>query len=85
MPEVPPVEQLRRIEGHSGFDSLSLAIAYIGVGDNDNALAWLEKAHREHSGSLSALKVDPTYDPLRGDPGFQRLLRRIGLADTPAS
>jgi TolB-like protein/DNA-binding winged helix-turn-helix (wHTH) protein len=81
----PAMEQMRRIEGHSGFDSLSLAVAYIGLGDNDNALTWLEKAYREHSGSLSALKVDPTYDPLRGDPRFQQLLRRIGLADTPAS
>ena len=79
------LEQLRRIEGHSGFDSLSLAIAYIGLGDNDNALTWLEKAYREHSGSLSALKVDPTYDPLRGDPRFQQLLRRIGLDNPPAS
>jgi TolB-like protein/Tfp pilus assembly protein PilF len=79
------LEQLRRIEGHSGFDSLSLAIAYIGMGDNDNALAWLEKAHQEHSGSLSALKVDPTYDPLRSDPRFEQLLRRIGLDNLPAS
>lgn len=78
------LQQLRRFEGHSGFDSLSLAIAYLGMGDNDKALTWLEKAHRERSGSLSALKVDPTYDPLRGDPRFQQLLRRIGLADTPA-
>jgi FimV-like protein len=79
------LEQLRRFEGESGFDSLSLAVAYIGMGDNDNALTWLEKASREHSGSLSALKVDPTYDPLRDAPRFQQLLRRIGLGNPPAS
>jgi tetratricopeptide (TPR) repeat protein len=81
----PALEQLRRFQGRGGVDPLSLAIACIGMGDNGNALTWLEKAYREHSGSLSALKVDPTYDPLRGDLRFQQLLRRIGLADTPAS
>ena len=74
------LEQLRRLEGHRRLDSLSLAVAYIGVGNNDKALVWLEKAYQEHSSSLTALKVDPTYDPLRRDPRFQAMLRRIGLA-----
>jgi len=43
-------------------------------------LLGLEKAYREHSSSLTALKVDPIYDPLRGEPRFQELVRRIGLA-----
>ena len=42
--------------------------------------AWLEKAYMEHSNGLTALKVDPTYDPLRGDPRFQTLVRQVGLA-----
>jgi TolB-like protein/DNA-binding winged helix-turn-helix (wHTH) protein/Tfp pilus assembly protein PilF len=74
------VERLLRLEGHLAADSLSYAVAYIGIGDNDEALDWLEKAYVEHSSGLSALKVDPTYDPLRSDPRFQRLLHRIGLA-----
>jgi tetratricopeptide (TPR) repeat protein len=73
-------EQLQRMEVHHALDSLSLAVAYIGVGDNHKALTRLERAYREHSSSLSALKVDPTYDPLRADPRFQQLLHRIGLA-----
>ncbi|MGA8493226.1 MAG: hypothetical protein WB711_22585 [Terriglobales bacterium] len=55
-------------------------MAYIGLGNIDQAVRWLEKAHSEHSSSLTALKVDPTYDPLRGDSRFQKLLRQIGLA-----
>jgi hypothetical protein len=39
----------------------------------------LEKAYREHSNSLTAIKVDPTYDPLRADSRFQQLVRRVGL------
>jgi TolB-like protein/DNA-binding winged helix-turn-helix (wHTH) protein/Tfp pilus assembly protein PilF len=73
-------EQLQRMEALQPLDSLSLAITYIGMGDNEKALARLEKAYLEHSSSLSALKVDPTYDPLRADPRFQELLRRLGLA-----
>lgn len=59
--------------------SQPLAVAYIGLGDQDQAMAWLEKAFAGHAGSLTAIKVDPTYDPLRGDPRFKDLLRRIGL------
>ena len=59
-----------------------LALAYIGIGDKDKALAWLEKAVDEHSSAVLGLKVDPTYDTLRSDPRFQDLLRRVGLADS---
>jgi hypothetical protein len=40
----------------------------------------LEKAYDQHSNGLTALKVDPVYDPLRNDPRFQNLLQRVGLA-----
>ena len=58
-----------------------IAMAYAGVGDKEQALAWLEKAYAQHSNELTALKVDPIYDSLRGDPRFQDLLRRVGLAN----
>jgi TolB-like protein/DNA-binding winged helix-turn-helix (wHTH) protein/Tfp pilus assembly protein PilF len=74
---------LKRLEqpGRNGpLDTLAFAVAYIGTGENDKALVELEKAYRGHSSSLTALKVDPIYDPLRGEPRFQELVRRIGLA-----
>ena len=55
------------------------ATAYSGMGQKDEALAWLEKAYAKHSNVVSALKVDPIYDPLRSDPRFQDLLRRVGF------
>jgi TolB-like protein/DNA-binding winged helix-turn-helix (wHTH) protein/Tfp pilus assembly protein PilF len=62
------------------FDPLILTVSYIGIGDKDRALEWLERGYREHSPGLTALKVDPTYDPLRSEPRFQELLRRINLS-----
>ena len=61
-------------------DPIVVVPAYLGTGDNDQAIAWLEKAFAQHSNGLTGLKVDPIYDPLRGDPRFQNLLRRVGLA-----
>ena len=53
---------------------------YIGMGNKDEAFVWLEKAYTQHSNVLTSLKVNPLYDPLRSDPRFQDLLRRVGLA-----
>jgi DNA-binding winged helix-turn-helix (wHTH) protein/Tfp pilus assembly protein PilF len=58
---------------------VSVAIAYAGLGEVDEAFTWLDKACFEHDFSLSSLKVDPLYDPLRRDPRFQALLHRVNL------
>lgn len=55
--------------------------AYIATGRKEEALALIEKSYREHSNLVTTLKVEPALDPLRGDPRFQELLRRTGLAD----
>jgi Tfp pilus assembly protein PilF len=53
--------------------------AYLGLGDNDEAFAWFERAYEEQSNILIYIKVFPLFDPLRGDPRFQDLVRRVGL------
>ena len=53
--------------------------AYLGLGDYDEAFAWLEEEYKEQSNSLQFLKVNSFYDPVREDPRFKDLLRRIGL------
>jgi TolB-like protein/Tfp pilus assembly protein PilF len=53
--------------------------AYLGLGDNEQAFAWLERAYQEQSNILQFLKVHPFFDPLRDDPRFADLLRRVGL------
>ena len=62
--------------------TLPLLVAYVGTDRKDETIALLQKAYSEHSGVLVTIKVDPHYDPLRDDPRFQDLLRRVGLADS---
>lgn len=75
--------ELKNLEAENrkqSIDPASWAFVSLGVGDNDVALGWLEKAYAQHSNGLTSLKVEPAYDPLRSDPRFQQLLQRVGLA-----
>lgn len=56
-----------------------LAVMYAGLGDRDKAFALLDKACDERDGLLVFLKVEPSFDLLRFDVRFERLLRRVGL------
>jgi TolB-like protein/DNA-binding winged helix-turn-helix (wHTH) protein len=49
------------------------------LGDNKEAFWWLEKAYEERPSWIAWIKVDPVLDPLRSDPRFSALLRRMGL------
>ncbi len=53
--------------------------AYLGLGDNEQAFYWLEQAYKEQSNILQFLKSHPYFDPIRGDPRFKDLVRRVGL------
>ena len=56
-----------------------LAMGYAAVGDTENAFASLERAFQARSAGLIYLHLDPGYEPLRSDPRFADLVRRIGL------
>jgi TolB-like protein/DNA-binding winged helix-turn-helix (wHTH) protein/Flp pilus assembly protein TadD len=53
--------------------------AYLGLAEYHEAFAWLEEEYKEQSNSLQFLKVQPFYDPVRNDPRFKDLIRRVGL------
>ena len=53
------------------------AYAYTRFGDKEKALAWIDKAVDQRTRYPLELKVNPLYDPLRGDPRFQASLKRI--------
>ena len=72
----------------AGQDYLSpahLALPHLALGDREAALQDLERAYRERSGwQLLFLAVEPRFDPLRADPRFRDLLRRLRLAGSAA-
>ncbi len=47
----------------------------------DQAFAWLEKAYQERSRPMAYLRAEPALDPLRSDPRFQDLLRRMNFPE----
>ena len=81
----------RRAEARQALDELvarsrrrhvpayTIAAIYAGLGDKDQAFAWLEKAFADRAWYMTSLKVDPKLDSLRSDPRFKDLVRRVGL------
>ncbi len=71
--------KLEQLNPRQALDPAPFLRAYIGMGDKDQAFVWLEKAYSQRSNLMVTLQVDPLYDPLRSDPRFPELLRRVGL------
>jgi hypothetical protein len=66
--------------GKQGYvRAFGVAMIYLGLGDRDQALTWLEKGCNDRDVWALMLKVDPIYAHLRTDARFVALLRRVGL------
>ena len=73
------VEELKSAAAADDDALIRIAEVFVGLDDKDRAFEWLEKAYQRRSSWLRALKPDLIYDPLRSDPRFKDLLRRVGL------
>jgi len=74
------VEELKRIAAERrNFRLFGIIWAYAGLGDKEQAFAWLERAYQEHRDLIIWLNTDPILEPLRSDPRFHDLARRMGL------
>jgi tetratricopeptide (TPR) repeat protein len=71
--------ELKRRQQTGYVPAAAFVNAYLGLGDNEQAFAWLERAYGERSQILQYVKVHPFFDPLRGDPRFAELVRRVGF------
>jgi TolB-like protein/DNA-binding winged helix-turn-helix (wHTH) protein/Tfp pilus assembly protein PilF len=76
------LDELRRRQQAGYVPSAALVNAYLGLGNNEQTFFWLERAFKERSPILQYIKVHPFFDPLRGDPRFADLVRRVGLPET---
>ncbi len=63
---------LVRVLGKKTFE-YQLAVVHIGLGETEAAMEALQQTYREHSTLLNYVKIDPRFDPLRGNPQFQDL------------
>ena len=58
---------------------MEYAEAYAGAGDPERAFEWLERAYEQREPALLGIGVDPSFDGVRSDPRFARLVDRVGL------
>jgi TolB-like protein/class 3 adenylate cyclase/tetratricopeptide (TPR) repeat protein len=65
-----------------GLPRVWIAENCLRIGAREDALAWLERAYQDREPVLLYLNADPVWDPLRSDPRFQDLLRRIGFPES---
>jgi serine/threonine-protein kinase len=71
--------ELREIAARRPVPAYHFALVHVGLGERDEAFAWLERAHQERSDQMAYLGVEPLLDPLRADPRFDALLRSLRL------
>src|SRR5213596_3190397 len=66
----------RRPPGNTAF---AIALVHLGLGNNDQALRWLQTAYQERSEWLVFFTPAPLFDLLRSDPRFRALMRKVGI------
>ncbi|HEV8135021.1 MAG TPA: winged helix-turn-helix domain-containing protein [Pyrinomonadaceae bacterium] len=75
------IGELNKLSEHKHVSPTGIAATYGALGDKNQAFAFLNKAFDERDFVLIMLKVEPMLDPLRSDPRFAELVRRIGLPE----
>jgi TolB-like protein/Flp pilus assembly protein TadD len=72
------LQQLRQRREQRYTAAYSLALVYLGLGDRNESLNWLEESYREHDGfNIGPIRIDPLLTPLHGDPRFEALAEKI--------
>jgi len=72
-------QELKQLSTQKFVPARGLAEIYIGLGDKEQAFAWLGKAIEQRNGWLFHIKENPRYDNLRTDPRYVDLVRRMNL------
>jgi hypothetical protein len=57
------------------------AAAYASMGDEANALKWLERSADRHEWQILSIAVNPVFANMRNSPGFRAIRKRVGLAE----
>jgi eukaryotic-like serine/threonine-protein kinase len=76
--------EMRELAGRRYVSPYDLALVLTGLGHRDQAIEQLERAHANRANMLVLLRVEPRWDPLRDDPRFQDIERRMAFPDPPS-
>ncbi len=72
------LDHLKKLSKERYVSAYSFALAYLGLGDKEEALRWLEQSYQDRAGSdVGFIRVDPLLDPVRDDPRFEALAEKI--------
>jgi hypothetical protein len=74
------LNRLNALSSQRYISPYDIAMVHVGLQENDEAFAWLQRALEQRSLWLGYLNIEPQLDQLRSDQRFQELLRRVGLA-----
>ena len=74
---------LKRLKGQYEESSYYTATIFAQLGNNDKALDYLEIGYKTHNNLMYGLKVEPLFDPIRSDPRYTALLKKMGLDKFP--
>lgn len=77
------IAKLQILATHRYVPAIYFAVIYTGIGDKDEAFRWLDAAVSERAEYLVYLGSEPLADPLRNDPRFSELLKRVGISAQP--
>lgn len=78
------LDELNTLSTQEYVSPFAVALVYLGLGDRDRALEWLQKAYKAHSPWILSIGVSNTFDPIHGDPRFAALVRKLGLHEIRA-
>jgi tetratricopeptide (TPR) repeat protein len=73
------LREFLRLSKQQYMSSYLIGALYLGIGGKDQAFAWFNEAIEKHEQAMLYLKYDPTLDPIRKDPRFSELLKKMGL------
>src|SRR5256885_97996 len=73
------LRELEEMAKRQYVNTTAFASIYLGLGEKEKALDWLDKSYGDQESACWYLKVDPIYDSVRNEPRFQALLKKIGL------
>jgi serine/threonine-protein kinase len=73
------IEEEKTTYSDESVHALAIVQTYVGLGDKNSALNWMERAYQQDPNWIRDFCVRPEVDSLRREPRFQRLLKKLGL------